>query len=112
MSFRENVDSGGPLGRAMVTILGAVAELERNLIIERVRGGMRRARLEGQHIGRPKLVVNREAVVQDRQRGFSIRQIAKLHRVSKTSVCRVLEQSAIGGKPMNDPNLGLSWSEN
>ena len=99
VSFRENVDSSGPLGRAMVTILGAVAELERNLIIERVRSGMRRAKLEGQHIGRPKLVVNREAVVQDRQRGFSIRQIAKLHRVSKTSVCRVLEQSAIGGTP-------------
>jgi len=77
-----------------------------------VRSGMRRAKLEGQHIGRPKLVVNREAVLRDRQRGFSIRQIAKLHRVSKTSVCRVLEQSAIGGNAMNDPNLAQSWSEN
>ena len=80
ISFRENIDTGGALGRAMIVILGAIAELERNLIIERVRAGMRRAKLEGQHIGRPKLIVDRDAVVRDRQRGFSIREIAKLHR--------------------------------
>jgi hypothetical protein len=44
--FREQIDTGGPLGRAVVVIIGAIAELERNLIIERVRAGMRRARLE------------------------------------------------------------------
>ena len=52
VSFREQIDTGGPLGRAIVVIIGAIAELERNLIIERVRAGMRRARLEGRHIGR------------------------------------------------------------
>ena len=52
MSFRENIDTGGPLGRAFITIIGAIAELERNLIVERVRAGMRRAKLEGQRIGR------------------------------------------------------------
>ncbi len=46
VSFREQIDTGGPLGRAIVVIIGAIAELERNLIIERVRAGMRRARLE------------------------------------------------------------------
>src|ERR1035437_5804893 len=51
VSFRENIDTSGPLGRAMVVIVGAIAELERNLIIERVRAGMRRARLEGRQIG-------------------------------------------------------------
>ena len=43
VSFRENIDTGGPLGRAMVVIVSAIAELERNLIVERVRAGMRRA---------------------------------------------------------------------
>ena len=52
VSFREQIDTGGPLGRAVVVIIGAIAELERNLIIERVRAGMRRAKLEGRHIGR------------------------------------------------------------
>lgn len=42
ISFRENIDTGGPLGRAIVVIIAAIAELERNLIIERVRAGMRR----------------------------------------------------------------------
>src|ERR1039457_1752292 len=51
VSFREQIDTGGPLGRAIVVIIGAIAELERNLIIEGVRAGMRRARLEGRHIG-------------------------------------------------------------
>ena len=56
VSFREQIDTGGPLGRAIVVIIGAIAELERNLIIERVRAGMRRARLEGRHIGRRPLI--------------------------------------------------------
>ena len=97
VSRRENIDSTGPMGHAVMVILSAVAELERNLIIERVRSGMRRAKLEGQHIGRPKLIVDRDAVIRDRQRGLSIRQVAKLHRLSRTSVCRVLEQSDMGG---------------
>src|SRR5664279_3269185 len=63
VSFREQLDTAGPLGRAMVVIIGAIAELERNLIVERVRAGMRRARLEGQRIGRPPLNVDRDAVI-------------------------------------------------
>jgi DNA invertase Pin-like site-specific DNA recombinase len=55
VSFRENIDTGGPLGRAMVVIVGAIAELERSLIVERVKAGMRRARLEGRQIGRSPL---------------------------------------------------------
>ena len=62
VSFRENVDTGGPLGRAIVVIIGAIAELERNLIIERVRAGMRRAKLEGRQIGRAPLEVTVDAV--------------------------------------------------
>jgi DNA invertase Pin-like site-specific DNA recombinase len=95
VSFRENIDTGGPLGRAIIIIVGAVTELERNLIIERVRAGMRRARLEGQHIGRNPLVLDNLAIQQDRQRGQSLRQIAKGHRVSTATVQRVLRQYPI-----------------
>src|SRR5674476_48871 len=76
VSFRESIDTGGPLGRAVVIIIGAIAELERNLIIERVRAGMRRARLEGRHIGRRPLILDREAICADRRLGQSLRQIA------------------------------------
>ena len=50
VSFRESIDTSGPLGRAMVVIVGAIAELERNLIVERVKAGMRRAKLDGVRI--------------------------------------------------------------
>jgi len=68
VSFRENIDTGGPLGRALVVIIGAIAELERNLIIEGVRAGMRRACLEGQHIGRNPLELDNAAIHRDRRR--------------------------------------------
>ena len=97
ISFRENIDTGGPLGRAVVVIIGAIAELERNLIVERVRAGMRRAKLEGRHIGRPALTIDQQAVVRDRQGGMSLRQVAKTHGISRASVARVLQQPNLGG---------------
>jgi len=97
VSFREQIDSGGPLGRAFITIIGAIAELERSLIIERVKAGMRRARLEGTHIGRRPLELDREAILRDRARGLSLGQLAKTHRISRTSVARVLKQGQLSG---------------
>ncbi|MBV9670944.1 MAG: recombinase family protein [Acidobacteriales bacterium] len=95
ISFRENVDSGGALGRAMLVIIGAIAELERNLIIERVRAGMRRARLDGIRIGRAPLDVDRHAVIRDRERGLSLTEIAKLHRISRASVSRLIKDAGL-----------------
>ena len=93
VSFRENIDTGGPLGRAIIIIVGAVAELERNLIIERVRAGMRRARLEGRHIGRNPLELDHAGIQRDRGQGQSLREIAKGHRVSTATIWRVLNES-------------------
>ena len=77
ISFREAIDTSAALGRAMIVIVGAIAELERNLIVERVRAGMRRARLEGRHIGR-------------RPRGQSLGQLARTYRAYRTTIRRVL----------------------
>jgi len=65
VSFRENIYTGGPLGRAMIVIVGAIAELEKNLIVERVRAGMRRARLEGRQIGPSPLKIDRTQLIDD-----------------------------------------------
>ena len=94
VSFRESIDTGGPLGRAIVVIIGAIAELERNLIVERVRAGMRRARLEGRHIGRQPLNLDREAIVRDRRQGQSLGQLARNYSVSRTTIHRVLQEYA------------------
>jgi DNA invertase Pin-like site-specific DNA recombinase len=92
ISFRENLDTGGPLGRAVVVIISAIAELERNLIIERVRAGMRRARLEGRQIGRRPLDVDRVAVIRDRDHGMTLTEVAKAHHISRAMVSKIVRQ--------------------
>ena len=94
VSFREQIDTGGPLGRAIVVIIGAIAELERNLIIERVRAGMRRARLEGRSIGRRPLTLDNAAICGDRCCGQSLRQISRCYRIPTATVQRVLHEHA------------------
>ena len=94
VSFREQIDSGGPLGRAILVIVSAVAELERSLIAERVRAGMRRARLEGQRLGRRPLDLDREAICRDRRHGQSLGQLARTYRASRTTIHRVLHEHA------------------
>ena len=95
ISFREQIDTGGPLGRAIVVIIGAIAELERSLIVERVRAGMRRAKLEGRSIGRRPLELDRQRICRDRKQGQSLRKIAKAHLISPATVQRVLRESTL-----------------
>ncbi|SRR5581483_564136 len=111
VSFRENIDTGGPLGRAVVVIIGAIAELERNLIIERVRAGMRRAKLEGRRIGRRPLEVDRLAICEDRRAGRSLSQIAKSHGISRSSVVRVLKAVSQGGVQLRIQGLDNKEAE-
>jgi len=91
LSQREAIDTEGPLGRAILVIVSAMAELERCLIVERVRAGMRRARLEGRQIGRARLDVNRQQVIADRRSGMSLTQVARKHGISRASVCRLMK---------------------
>ena len=93
ISFRENIDTSGPLGRAMIVIVAAISELERSIIVERVKSGMRRAKLEGRQIGRARLDVDREQVVEDRRTGMSLTQVASKHSISRASVCRVMNEA-------------------
>jgi len=47
ISFQENIDTSSPLGKAIFTIVAAIAELERNIIVERIKGGLRKAKGQG-----------------------------------------------------------------
>jgi DNA invertase Pin-like site-specific DNA recombinase len=58
------------------TVLGAVAELERSLIVERVRAGLRNARAKGKRLGRPSKSVDVEEIARLRSQGLSWRAIA------------------------------------
>ena len=54
VSYQENIDTSSPLGGAIFTIISAVAQLERDIIAERVKAGLRRARESGKQLGRPR----------------------------------------------------------
>jgi DNA invertase Pin-like site-specific DNA recombinase len=110
VSFREQLDTGGPLGRAVVVIISVVAELERNLIVERVKAGMRRAKLEGQRIGRPACQVDVAALVRDRECGHTLSQLAKLYGIGQTTVRRLLRQ-ATSAPPKGSPQPPLQVAE-
>lgn len=55
LSMSESIDTETPIGRALFTILGSVAQLERDLIAERVKNGLANAKAKGVHIGRHKM---------------------------------------------------------
>jgi DNA invertase Pin-like site-specific DNA recombinase len=93
LSQREAIDTEGPLGRAIVVIISAIAELERSLIVERVRAGMRRAKLEGRRIGRTPLDVDHDALVRDRLSGMSLTHVSKKHGLSRASVVRFVREA-------------------
>jgi DNA invertase Pin-like site-specific DNA recombinase len=91
-SQREALDTEGPLGRAIIVIISAIAELEKSLIVERVRAGMRRAKLEGRRIGRTPLDVDHATLVKDRLSGMSLTIVAKKHGLSRASVVRFVRE--------------------
>ena len=99
ISRREGVATGDAMGHLFVTIISAIAELERSLVVERVKSGMRRAALEGRRIGRSRLDIDRQQVVLDRRSGLSLTQVAKRHNISRASVCRLMKEAS--GNPVS-----------
>jgi DNA invertase Pin-like site-specific DNA recombinase len=81
------------MGRMFITLVGSIAELERSLITERIRAGMRRARLEGQRLGRAPLNIDHDALVRDRLAGMSLTKVAKKYAISRASVIRFVREA-------------------
>jgi DNA invertase Pin-like site-specific DNA recombinase len=75
VSLSEQVDTSTPTGKMVFTVLGAVAELERSLIAERVRAGLRNARAKGKRLGRPRKAVDASLVAHLRAQGASWRAV-------------------------------------
>jgi DNA invertase Pin-like site-specific DNA recombinase len=86
ISLTEAIDTSTPMGRMVFTVLGAVAELEGDLIRERVAAGIARARKQGKQLGRPKVIVDREQVRKLHKDGRSVRAIAAQLQLSKSTV--------------------------
>jgi DNA invertase Pin-like site-specific DNA recombinase len=86
VSFSEQMDTSTPAGKMVFTVLGAVAELERSLIVERVRAGLRNARAKGKTLGRPRVGVDASRIALLRASGQPWRAIAKTLGVSVGTV--------------------------
>jgi len=93
VSYQENIDTSSPLGSAIFTIISAVAQLERDIIAERVKAGLRRAVVNGKKLGRPETEANLEEIRQLRIQGLSLRAIGKQVGLSHTKVAQLLLES-------------------
>jgi len=93
ISAREAIDTSGPMGRMFITMVGSIAELERSLIVERIKAGMRRAKLEGQRLGRAPLNIDHNALVRDRLAGMSLTTVARKYGISRASVVRFVREA-------------------
>lgn len=96
VSLSESIDTSTPMGKMIFTVLGAVAELERSLIVERVRAGLRHARAKGKRLGRPPVFANASRIRALRQQGSSWAQI-----VAETGISKGTAQRALASLPTN-----------
>jgi DNA invertase Pin-like site-specific DNA recombinase len=92
ISYQESIDTSSPLGKAMFTIVSAIAELERNILLERVRAGLKRAKENGAILGRPRrLDLDVKELQKMRKKGLSFRQIAKQVKACPGTVYKSLK---------------------
>jgi DNA invertase Pin-like site-specific DNA recombinase len=107
VSMEDSIDTSTPAGRFVFHIVAAVAELERELIRERTRCGVAAARRRGARIGRPRVRVDVDRVVELRGAGMSVRDIAAAIKVGVGTVHRLLhvQQSTGCGTPITGPEM-------
>ena len=104
VSLSEQVDTSTPTGKMVFTVLGAVAELERSLIAERVRAGLRNARAKGKRLGRPRKAVDRARIASLRRSGASWEKVGEALGVSDATVRRAMKM------PVKNPSARPSAS--
>lgn len=103
ISFMENIDTSSPMGKAMFTITSAIAELEADLIRERVRAGLTNAKAKGATLGRPKTELDISELISLREKGLTVRALAKelnvsvglVHKTLKNCCPKTLDKSRV-----------------
>ena len=92
ISFQEQFDTSTPIGQAMFTIIGAMAQLERDIIRERVRAGLALAKARGTRLGRPSVRVNAQELTSLKSSGLSLHEMARQLRCSRSTERRRLRE--------------------
>jgi len=94
VSLNENIDTSTAMGKMVFTMVGAIAEFERELIRERVQAGVDRARKQGKRLGRPSVLVDRQRICDEVARGQSIAKVAKEAGISRSTVRSIIAKYA------------------
>jgi DNA invertase Pin-like site-specific DNA recombinase len=99
----QSLDTSTPSGRLLFHVLGAIAEFERDLIVDRTKAGVEAARRRGRHPGRPQALdrESRDRALRLRRAGKSYREIAQLLSVGRSTVARAL--NALAGQGARRP---------
>ena len=106
VSLTEGVDTSTPAGKMIFTVLGAVAELERSLIAERVKAGLRNARAKGKRLGRPKVVLDPTRIAALRNSGLGWKKISKELGIGVGTVLRIAQgNSELGSRNVRHSSL-------
>jgi len=94
VSLSEQVDTSTPTGKMVFTVLGAVAELERSLIVERVKAGLRNARAKGKRLGRPRRLLDTKTIAALRTQGVGWKAIARDMGVGVGTLYRLAKEGS------------------
>ena len=108
VSVRESIDTSTPMGRMVFTMVAAVAELERELIRERVIAGVRRAQAQGKHCGRQPVKIDLRPAVAMLDKGHGIKTTARSLGVSVSTLRRRLREAGEWPRPANRGQPGLA----
>lgn len=109
VSMTEALDLSTPSGRALAGMLAVFAEFERDMLRERVRGGLERARREGTRLGRPPTAASHAGeVLALRRRKLSHAEIAKRVGIGESSVRRILTSATSANRRSDDGRGALT----
>lgn len=104
ISIKENMDTSTPTGKAMLQLMGVIAELERNLIAERIREGLKASQRRGTHVGRPRKdpeIMNVALKMYDSEE-YSVKEILKATNIAQGTLYRAINERKLarlkGGK--------------
>jgi len=97
VSLSEAIDTATPAGKMVFTVLGAVAELERSVIVERVKAGLRNAKAKGRQLGRPCKVVDTTKIAALRTQGVGWKRIAREMALGVGTVLRAAREANLWG---------------
>jgi len=95
ISLRENISTQTPVGKTLFVLVAAVAELERELTMERVRAGVDRAKEKGVKFGRPKVELDLRATQALLSQGHSLRSVSSMLGLPRATIRRRLQEAGL-----------------